>query len=1057
MQFIQEYIKESKCVAHQIDTYNNLIHDGLQSIVEKDAVIDTNTHIIRFNHVSVDKPRYTDTNGVVQLLYPNVARMRRMTYEGIINCSTTITVKSTGQETTYPKVPIGSIPVMVGSSACNINKHNSVKNHECLNDPTGYFIVKGNERVLICQLRPAYNQVHVYPNTCDKYPMVADMRTVNLHGASILIQAKLDNKGTPLFSLPYIKNNIAAGVVFRTLVKTKEEIITAIGLDPKLELVQKVLNQYEDQGSEHEAIHFITDSLQDKDPDYVKSIMENEMFYHIGVYTSNAAVIHLGYLLKKLFETRLGYRVEDDKDNLSNKRLDAPNALLTSLFNGVYKQFVKSVTNHMTLKKNPSPLTVIKGCNIIGNTFNMCFMTGNWTTQKNAGYVPSNVSEVLSRQNYGATLSHLRRVCLPIGTKGKNVKVRQVHYSHFSFLEPYETPEGVTVGISTNLCNTAEVTVEISTTEVTAVIQTIDGYKRSLELGSTLILVNGVIVGCTTVPFTWVESFKCHRKSDVIDNQVSIVHLSNVKEIIIQSDSGRLIRPVIQLTSDNTMPNITSYKEGIKEHTIVFRDAMELEHSSIAMSKEELNENVFDYVEMCPAGTMMGVMSSVIPFANHSQSPRLTYQASMGKQAIGTAALSYLHRYDTSLNVLNTPQKPIVQTKLMEPLHYDEMSHGVIPIVAIMTFCGFNQEDSIVLNKASLERGMFAATTYKTITEEEKKKGNSDFETICAPKMEYRKRDYVYSHIDPTTGIVRVGTKVVKNDVIIGKTSTHIIKRGTTRVFKTTDSSVVIKQCEEGVIEDTLITTSDGVKLIRVKIRIHRPVEIGDKFASCTAQKGTCGMIYPQEDMPFEPATGMVPDLIMNPHAIPSRMTINMLMEMCFNRIGCEKNRSQDATAFEHHEFEEELKTLGLSTYTTELMSGTTGEILPSKIFMAPAFYQRLKHMVADKMHTRMYGPLDTLTHQPVSGRSKDGGLRFGEMERDALLAQGASRFLKENLFDKSDKYEVYLCPNCGRIPHLKNYCHVCDMEDLEKKNIPYATKLVLQELMSMGVKLKMK
>lgn len=1056
MILIKEYIHATKLIAHQLDSYNDFIQSGINAVVDRDSVIDTPTHAIKIHHIMVDTPKFPDTTRTTRLLYPNEARKKKLSYEGVMYANITVTAKETDTSVHHPKVAIGEIPVMIGSCVCNINDHNKVANEECLNDPGGYFIIKGNERVLVSQLRPAYNKVYVYHHSGDKYPYVADIRTFNLQGNSILIQAKIDTKNNLFFSLPYIKDNLPAGLVFKAIEATEEEMLLYVRAS-HAEITETLLSQYHEHATSIEAIEYITDSLIDKDPDYVKSILFNELFYHIGFFSKQAALIHLGYILKKLIETYTGKRPEDDKDNLANKRLDTANALIMSLFQCLYKQFTKTIAAQLVMKKNPDVIAIVRSVTNISHGLNMCFITGNWSIQKTSSYTRVGVSQILSRQNYCASISHLRRLMIPIGVEGKNIKIRQLHYSHFSFIDPYETPEGSTVGIVANLALTAEVSIDIPSVEIMEVIEHFKDFEKN-QSGSVLVLLNGAIVGTTSRPYDFVDTFHTYRESDLIDRQVSIVHLMKEKEIHIHSDQGRLIRPVIKITN-NQKPHIPDFKTGLAENTIVFRDSLELETATLAMTEEDLALNKCDYMEIAPAATMFGVMSGVIPFPNHSQSPRIAYQSSMGKQAIGIPTLAFHHRYDTSLNMLDLPQQPITRTKLLNVIHYDEMSHGALPVIAIMTHGGFNQEDSIILNKASLERGLFSATTYKTITEEEKKRGNSDFETICSPKYEYRKRkDYNYGFIDEK-GIVKKGSKVMKGDVIIGKTSTHIIKKDNTRVFDTKDTSIVVKHGEEGVVDSVLDTiTNEGVRIVRVRIRINRPVEIGDKFASCTAQKGTCGMIYAQEDMPFDPKTGMTPDLIMNLHAIPSRMTINMLMEMCFNLIGCHLGM-QDATAFEHHDIEKtlaaKLKEVGCVKYTTTLCSGLTGQKFPSDIFMGPAFYQRLKHMVVDKMHARMCGPLDTLTHQPLSGRAKDGGLRFGEMERDAILSHGSSRFLKECLFDKSDKYTVFVCPKCGKIPHLKDYCHTCDEEEIEMKNMPYATKLLFQELMGMGIKMR--
>jgi DNA-directed RNA polymerase beta subunit len=460
--------------------------------------------------------------------------------------------------------------------------------------------------------------------------------------------------------------------------------------------------------------------------------------------------------------------------------------------------------------------------------------------------------------------------------------------------------------------------------------------------------------------------------------------------------------------------------------------------------------------------TMMGGMASVIPLSNHSQSPRNAYQAAMGKQAIGIPVETFQHRYDTTLHVLDTPQKPITRSEMVNVLNFDKMPHGVNAIVAIMTYTGFNQEDSIILNRSSIDRGLFAVTTYKTILEEERKRGNSDFDTICIPKPEYRNTNYDYSFLNEKGLVHKLNTWLSKGTVIIGKIRTQVgkpkVQMNKDENSITSDISVIIRHGEEGYLSSILDTVNnDGVRIIKIRIRIPRIPEIGDKFASSTAQKGTCGMIYSQHDMPFD-ESGITPDIIINPHAIPSRMTINMLIEMAFNLIGCKLWKEMDATPFEHANIEKELETMatkaGLSSYMSTMYCGMTGVKFPNKIFVAPCYYQRLKHMVVDKIHARVAGPLDTLTHQPVAGRARDGGLKFGEMEKDCMLSHGATRVVKECLFDKSDHYTIPICIGCGSIPNDRSEC-TCSNSKVGLKNMPYATKLLFQELIGMGLKIR--
>jgi DNA-directed RNA polymerase beta subunit len=1073
---------------------------GMQAIIKREPPIEVNNLRVEFNHVYVDKPKFIkktrdkisrvdvvgnciETTEDAELikegqkvivnytetpLYPNEARKRNINYDGTIYASITVTNTETGKKTEHHQVSIGKLPVMLGSNACRLSENKKVDKEECANDFGGYFIIKGKERVLVGQLRRAYNKVYVERTPEDKYEYMAEIRSMNEQGSSILIQVKINTTTKELFfSLPYIKAKalLPAGLVFKALGISEDDMKKMVRIgDP--DLLDTLVHQHRTEITPEEAIESIANGIADeaKDCVYVKDILTKELFYHVGDLTPEKSAHHLGYIIKKLVDTVYKGRALDDKDNLANKRIDGTSSLMAFLFQILFKQFVKTVSNQMESKKNPDPVAIIKDVKTITHVMNQAFTTGSWNTQKSSLFTRVGVSQVLSMQNYGAKMSHLRRIMLPVGNKGKIPSTRQLHASHFSFICPYETPEGDTVGLVSNLALSAQISVYACPKLTTDVIKNMGTFRNDMD-GRIQVLVNGCIVGTCDKSLAFVKEFNTYRLSDMIDNNVSLVRLVDENEVHVWTDEGRVIRPLFALGPRNKV----LYKDGaapktwneyVREGKIVFREVWELEHSVVAMTEEDLKKNRCDYLEICPASTMMAVMASVIPLSNHSQSPRNAYQASMGKQAIGIPSIAYQQRYDTTLHVLDTPQKPITKNEMVNVLHFDEMSHGAVPIVAIMTYRGYNQEDSVILNKGSLDRGIFRTTTYKTISEEEKKRGSSDFESICLPKFQYRNRNYDYSHLNEDGLVWKKDTYLKKGTVIIGRTTKKMIKKDDgTRVAEISDSSVTIKHGEEGYLDKVLNTlNNEGVRVIKIRIRIPRIPEIGDKFASSTAQKGTCGMIFPEEDMPFD-KDGVKPDLIINPHAIPSRMTINMLIEMCFNLVGCKLGIEMDATPFKHRNIEEELmdwaKRAGIETYATTMMDGTTGEIIPSKIFMAPCFYQRLKHMVADKIHARVAGPLDSLTHQPVAGRSRDGGLRFGEMEKDCMLSHGSTRVLKECLFDKSDKYAIPVCMGCGNVPDKRDFCDGCQEGKIEMKDMPYATKLLYQELLGMGMNLK--
>lgn len=1144
---ISQYFRDN-LNRHQIEQFNYFVKQEIRDTIFKESPLTSacgNIKIV-FSDVTVERPYFiqktirknknteikSTTGSCIEIspdsdinnrgdmgsyetvpLYPNEARKRNINYDGSI--IVTAEVVNRGTVVSHPvKFSIGKLPIMLDSDLC-WKQHSDpaisseAKKEECVNDKGGYFIIKGKERVLISQLRKAYNRVYVEK---DENVYTAEMRSMNSFGNSVLIQTKyLSLSNEFFFSLPYIKtkNFLPAGLVFKALGASLEEMLHAsncldnesvcetlvaqfesvIDKQEALSLIAKDMSVYKEKVKKTAAAPWFENSIQENESEenqqptppsskskkdssniplleYLENVLQQELFYHVGKLTPEKSILQLGFIIRKILNTANGNRSLDDKDNIANKNVDATCSLLSFIFQIIYKQFTKNIVNQIDSKKCPDVFAILKDVKNITGALNQAFMTGNWNTQKSSTFTRIGVSQVLNRQNYGAHLSHLRRIMLPIGGKGKNFSIRQIHPSQFHFICPYETPEGETVGIVLNLAMSAHVTVSTNATDVKQSVNKMRCFLSNTR-GKFLVVLNGQVIGSCDDSVQFKKEFDVLRGSTF--PYVGLIRIFKEHEIHIETNDGRFIRPLFALGPRNTVLykelakrlgkplSELTWEEAFGAGAIVFRDVWELEQSVVAMTEADLSNYKCDYLEIDPASTMMAVSASVIPLSNHSQSPRNAYQASMSKQAIGLPSLAFQNRFDTTLHVSNTFQKPITRNNMVGVLHFNEMSHGMIAIVAIMTFSGFNQEDSIVMNKGAIDRGLFHTTTYKTIVEEEKKKGKADSECICLPDYAHRNRNYDYSHLNEQGLVWKKNTWLSKNTVVVGKVVKKIFKNESgVRETETVDASVVIKHGEEGYLDKVLVTTNgDGVRIVKIRVRVPRIPEIGDKFASSTAQKGTCGMIFSEEDIPFD-KDGVRPDLIINPHAIPSRMTINMLIEMFFNKVGCQINREMDATPFQHRNIEQELKYWSEKTniplVPITMYSGITGQKI-NNVFMGPCYYQRLKHLVSDKKHARMSGPLDAITHQPVAGRSKNGALRFGEMEKDALITHGSSRMLKETLFDNSDPFQIPVCIQCGFVSDDRVSCKHCSSSSVQLKNLPYATKLLLQELAGMGIK----
>jgi len=421
---------------------------------------------------------------------------------------------------------------------------------------------------------------------------------------------------------------------------------------------------------------------------------------------------------------------------------------------------------------------------------------------------------------------------------------------------------------------------------------------------------------------------------------------------------------------------------------------------------------------------------------------------------------------DTLGYVMFYPQKPLVTTRAMEYLHFRELPAGCNAVVAIMCYTGYNQEDSVLMNQSAIDRGLFRSLYYRSFKDEEKKQGSLSREEFERPDRDtcLGMRHGTYDKLDDD-GLICPGTRVSGDDIIIGKTAplpeddnAVLSKR-----FSKKDCSTGMKHAETGIIDQVLLTTNDqGLRFVKLRVRSMRTPQVGDKFSSRHGQKGTVGMTYTQEDMPFT-CEGITPDIIVNPHAIPSRMTIGQLVECIMGKVAACMGKEGDATPFTPVTAEDistMLHKCGYQKRGNEVMyNGHTGRMLDAQIFIGPTYYQRLKHMVDDKIHSRGRGPVQILTRQPMEGRSRDGGLRFGEMERDCIMSHGAASFLKERLMDQSDAYRIHVCQKCGLIAvaNLKNQTFECCKNPSERTSVvqvmvPYACKLLFQELMSMAI-----
>ena len=1063
--------------------------------------------IVKLGDVRVGRPMVYEANGSQSDAIPMMSRLRNLTYAAPILLHFTVIEEEIEIEDIEEE--IGLMPIMVKSSLCNLHR-NSVyiqekyeiestptdaeyrtilqQEQEDPEDPGGYFIVNGTERVLVCLEDLAPNRVMVERNA--RYQRQTELAKVfsQREGFRALTVVEKKKDGILQVSIPVASGQVPLVVLMMALgMESADEIMSAINADDTTQ--NQVLANIEEI-HQNESVFTTEEALQylerrfaaGQSKEYrrkrINYIIDNTLLPHLSTSQEvrGKKALFLGRMAREVLELATGSRKPDDKDHYANKRLKLAGNLMEELFRTGLQALLNDMKYQMErnyAKRKDNRVHNAVRRDVLTNKIMHAMATGNWTGGR------AGVSQLLDRTCNMATLSHLRRVISPLTRSQPHFEARDLHSTQFGRLCPNETPEGQNCGLVKNLALMVDVSENLPESEILGTLRDLDVQPlEKFEDGWGKIYFNGDLAGCHPAPKDLVLKIRQLRREARIRHTVNVRYDDSLDDVIINSDPGRIRRPLLIVDRNNKLritdkdiKNADSEKlvwnDLLKRGLVEYIDAEEEENCLIALNTDDLARNrkthAYTHMEVDPM-VILGVATSNVPFPEHNSSPRCTMGAGMSKQSLGMGQSNYRLRPDTRGHLMHYPQQPMVQTEAMRYNTLRVRPAGQNMVVAVMSYHGYNMEDALIFNRGSIDRGLGRSSFMRSYISEERRYpgGQEDRFVIPGPDVRGARSEEAYFNLEED-GLIYPEVDLRGREVLIGKTSPPRFLAEPTDFLtpqKVRESSLTVRHGEKGTVDSVMLSeTESGSRIARIRVRDQRVPELGDKFASRHGQKGVIGHMVPPEGMPFT-ATGIVPDLIINPHAIPSRMTIAHVLEMVGGKLGAMRGSLIDGSAFsgeKEADLRGELAGLGFKhTGRESLYDGQTGRRIDADIFIGVIYYQKLHHMVSGKLHARSRGPVQLLTRQPTEGRARMGGLRFGEMERDCLIGHGAAMVIKDRMLDESDKTLQYVDSRSGHISYMDRRgvltSPMGDNTAIYPVTMSYAFKLLLEELKSLGI-----